>query len=502
VDLPGADRSVAFAGVRGRVGEAVQRLAPHRGQLLVVLLILVSSALYAVLGLVKLRTFQASTFDLVIFDQAVRGYAHFGAPVAPSVGVAYGHGAGFLQLADHFSPILVVLAPLYWLRDGPETLIVAQAALFALAIAPIWVYTRRRFGPAPALLVCVAYAASWPIAQAAWFDFHEVAFVPLLTAVAIERFDAGKMLWGSMATLALLLVKEDMGLTVMGFAIFLFVTRRRLDGIALALVGIGAFVLIRNGLIPLAGGDPGQHWEYASLGPDLPSALAAVVRDPLGTLWRLVSPFAKVNVLTLLLWPTLLACLFSPLALAALPQVLERFLADRSQWWDTQFHYNAFVVVILLCAGVDGIVRLRARLAASESDRRRTLARRLTQHWAVAVSVIALTLVPRFALGRLLDPAFYKSDDRVAAARAAVAAVPSGTTVEAVNNVGPALSARTTVLLWDGTSHQAPWIVADVTGWSFPFGSLDDQRRRVDEARQSGYRTVFDRDGYIVLHRP
>jgi hypothetical protein len=58
------------------------------------------------------------------------------------------------------------------------------------------------------------------------------------------------------------------------------------------------------------------------------------------------------------------------------------------------------------------------------------------------------------------------------------------------------------VLLWDGTAHGAPWIVADQTRWSYPFESLDDQRRRVDEARRSGYQVVFDRDGYVVLHRP
>jgi hypothetical protein len=57
------------------------------------------------------------------------------------------------------------------------------------------------------------------------------------------------------------------------------------------------------------------------------------------------------------------------------------------------------------------------------------------------------------------------------------------------------------VLLWDGTPRQAEWIVADVLRPSFPFGSLDDQRRRVDEARRAGYLTVFERDGYVVLRR-
>lgn len=474
---------------------------PRRERAAAGALIAVAAAAYAVLGLVKLHTFQASTFDLVIFDQAVRNYSEFQAPAVPAAGVAYGAGPDHLQLADHFSPILALLAPLYWIHDGPATLIVAQAVLLAAAVVPIRAFARRRLAPAPAFLVCVAYAVSWPVAQAAWFDFHEVAFVPLLTAIAIERLDADRFAAGAAAVLALLLVKEDMGLTVLGFGGYLFATRRRLEGVALALIGAGALLLIRNGLMPLLGADPQRHWAYHSLGADVPGVLRALAADPLAALGRLVSPEGKLDTIVLLLWPTLLTCLYSPLSLAALPQVAERLLADKPQWWDTQFHYNAFVVAILVCAGVDGAVRLHDRLGRAE--RTRGLAAGLAGHWAVAVFAVALTLIPRFALDRLAEPAFYSGgpDQRVAAARAAVAAVPSGVTVEAVNHVGPALTARATVLLWDGTPRQAEWIVADVLRPSFPFGSLDDQRRRVDEARRAGYLTVFERDGYVVLRR-
>src|ERR1700749_1778755 len=50
------------------------------------------------------RRFLASTFDLVIFDQGIRGYAHVSAPVSIARGVSDGQGAHFLLLADHWSP--------------------------------------------------------------------------------------------------------------------------------------------------------------------------------------------------------------------------------------------------------------------------------------------------------------------------------------------------------------------------------------------------------------
>ncbi|MEV8633873.1 DUF2079 domain-containing protein [Streptosporangium sp. NPDC051023] len=468
-------------------------------------LVALAATAYTVLGLVKLSTFKASIFDLAIFDQAVRGYAHFGPPAAPSVGAFYGQGMDFLQIADHFSPILAVLAPLYWIHDGPETLIVAQGVLLALAAVPVWHYTRRRLGAGSAHLVAVAYLVSWPVAQAAGFDFHEVAFVPLLSAIMIERADAGRLRYAVPAALGILLVKEDMGLLVAAFGVYLFLIRRRLEGVGFVLFGLGALMVIRGVLMPLAGSaGAGFHWAYGSRGATLGEVGLSIVRDPLGALWQMVSPEVKVDTLAFLLWPMLLTALLSPLVLVAIPLVAERFLADRPQWWGPEYQYNAFIVAILVCAAVDGVHRLTRRLSARFPERfpGKIPGRGLTGRWAFAVCVIGLTLVPRFALGNLLESSFYQGDPYVTAAREAVAKVPDGVVVEAANNVGPALSARTTVLLWGPQAYGAPWIVADVTRWTFPFGAPEVQQQRVDEALRAGYVKVYERDGYVVLNHP
>ena len=111
---------------------------------------------YCLDSLILFRRFLASTFDLVIFDQGVRGYAHFQAPTSIARGVSDGEGAHFLLLADHWSPVLALLAPLYWIHDSPATLLMAQGVLFALAIPPLWAYTRRQLGPGAAYFVCIA----------------------------------------------------------------------------------------------------------------------------------------------------------------------------------------------------------------------------------------------------------------------------------------------------------------------------------------------------------
>ncbi|WP_246079910.1 DUF2079 domain-containing protein [Nonomuraea mesophila] len=467
------------------------RLPGHR--VLVGAVTLAAAVAYAVLGLVKLATFRASTFDLVIVDQAVRNYAGLRLPYIPVRGMFGDRGMEYVQLADHFTPLYAVLAPFYWLHDGPGTLIVAQAVLFAAAIPFVWLFTRRVLGTWPAYLVCVAYALSWPVAQAVAFDVHEVMFVPVLTAIMIERYHAGRMLPAFLAMAALLLVKEDMGLMVIGAGACLIALGDRWRGVLTALLGLGTVLLVRGLTISVFGGDAKDYWAYGHLGDDLPGALLGILSDPLGAVLLLFSEEAKVDTLLLMVWPTLLLCLLSPLSLVALPHVLVRMLADRSQWWQADFHYSAFTVVILFCAGVDGLSRL-SRLVKRPRDRSLRLA------WAAGVCAVALTLVPRFALDQLHRPDFY-TEPRAAAAAEAVARVPSGVTVEAANSAGPALTSRTTVLLWGPTSHGAPWVVADTARWEYPFGSPEQQLSAVAEREAQGYEKVFERGGYVVLRR-
>jgi hypothetical protein len=186
--------------------------------------------------------------------------------------------------------------------------------------------------------------------------------------------------------------------------------------------------------------------------------------------------------------------------------VLERMLADQPFWWDDLYQYNAFVIVILICAAVDGVARIRRWVeghAEFEAVLSRHGLRPLPVMWALAACAISLALLPQYYLGLLRLPSFYRGDPGIVAAEQAVAAVPSGVVVDAANNVGPALTDRTTVLQWEPNVHDdVPWVVANLRHQIPPFGTVEEQRAQVDELVANGYHVVFARDGYVVLHRP
>ncbi|MBW8484505.1 DUF2079 domain-containing protein [Actinomadura parmotrematis] len=452
----------------------------------------VSAAVYATLALLRLRTFRSGTYDLVIFDQAVRSYSRFHLPVAMVKGVHNGFGPDFSVLGDHFSPILALLAPLYWIHDGPGTLLAAQAVLLALAVLPIWAFAARRLGERAAGLLAAAYALSWPVAEAVAFDFHEAAFVPLLSALLVERHDAGRRGQAAAAAVLLLLVKEDMGLLVAGFGLVLLARRgARREGAAYAAAGLAWTAVASRLLIPAFGGREDYYWAYGSYGPDLPHAVLHLLTHPWEGFAGLADPPVKLWTMALLVLPFLLLPLASPLTLMVLPMLAERMLADRfANWWEPRYHYNAFLVAVLVMAAADALDRWGGR-----APRLRGLA-------PPAMLAAAAATVPFFGFAQLWNPDLYHRSDRARAAAEAVARVPDGAVVEASNRLGPALSGRTGVLLLDHRPRGAPWVVADERVRQFPFATVDEQRARIAALVAAGYRQVFREGGYVVLHGP
>ena len=97
---------------------------------------------YSVFSLVRYEQF-AHGFDLAIFDQVVWHYSRFEAPASSVKNLESIWG-------DHFSPILALLGPLYWIWEDARMLLLAQALLLAIE--------RRRWGayfPLLIALLCV-----------------------------------------------------------------------------------------------------------------------------------------------------------------------------------------------------------------------------------------------------------------------------------------------------------------------------------------------------------
>ncbi len=297
---------------------------------------------YAVHALVRHWSFGSSGFDLGIFDQAIWHLSRFERPASTVGGYANIFG-------DHFHPILLLLVPLYSAWPAAETLLVAQAALLGASTIPVFLYARLRVGDRTASAFAIAYGLFWGMQKAAAFDFHEIAFAPLLIGTAILAVETGRLRLFWAAAVALCLVKEDLIPVVAMFALRLAVLGHIRHAAAAAAVALFGFAAVMQFVIPWVKGNDVYAYQSVYSGLSLWNAPA-----------RLFTPPGKMMTVVMWLAPFAFLPLRSPLLLLALPLALARLLSNNPNHWGTAFHYGAPLAPILATAAADGISRIRA----------------------------------------------------------------------------------------------------------------------------------------------
>jgi len=453
-----------------------------------------AGALFIAYAAVSLRIHQrmlSNSYDLGVFEQSIRSYANGHLPVSEL------RGPNFPILGDHFSPIVALVAPFYLLWRSAETLLVVQAALIALSMVPLTLWARRTLGDLAGAVLGACYGLSWGIASAVGFDFHEVAFAAPLLAFSLAALGSGRLTAAACWALPLLLVKEDLGFTVL--ALGLVISRRgdrKLGYLTAALGLVGALLAM---LVFLPAFNPSgsfPRWYLA----DNPAAGSGVSgagggNGVLDMLYRgtvgLVTPQIKVETLVLTLAPTLFLAVRSPLLWVALPTLAWRFFSSNYAHWGTGYHYSLVLMPIAFAAFVDALIQ---RGTGSGSLRR----------YLAGTVAVTLLILPSFPFWQLFTPATWRSDPRVADAHSLMKKIPDGATVQASTYLVPQLTNRTSVSLFGyAVSRPHPqWIMVDTwvaPQWRWP-QTYEQESISLAQARHEGYRTVADRDGFVLLH--
>ncbi len=443
--------------------------------------------------------------DLAIFDQAIWHYSRFEAPTSTFLS-PFGYGN---FLGDHFEPILIGLAPLYWIWDNAGVLLIAQALLLSASIVPVYVFCRRRLGRAGGYLMATAYVSFWGVASALAFGFHEVAFVPLLLGLILLAVEDRR--WRAFAVLifVLLLVKENMAVLVAFIGLYVGVTQKEWRrGAITAAVGVTWFVLATDVIQPLfADGRDYRHWMYGAIGRDLTSALVNIVTDPTrlpevffsgtfdpGKSW---ATSTKVGTLGLLFAPFFGLALLSPIGLLAAPLLLERMLAGNPWLWTPFLHYSLTIAPVLVMASADALARLA---------RRRPLvprARTVLVGGAAAIAVANVAVATKFPLADMADPDFYRPSAEDRARQAALSRIPPNASVLTGSRMMPHLTHRDEVYDMRAYRKEPEYIVTDPaeyfwTRWP-KAGYFDRQRLFIDKGGR--YEPVFYQGDYVVLRR-
>ncbi len=494
---------------RGRAPRARPSRSGGRGDLVTWLIAAAVFAAYTVISVFRYLRRDPTSWDLGIFTEYVKQFAHLRAPIVDV------RGAGFNLAGDHFHPIVAVIAPFFRLFPTPVTLLVVQALLAAASVFPVSRAGRELLGPGRGSAIAAAYGFSWGLQQMVNYDFHEIAFAVPLLAFSLSALVRGRIRPAVLWALPLVFVKEDQGFTLAAIGLIMaFAYRRRGPGLFLA--GWGLFWSFLAIFVILPHFNASHTYGYWFAGGAVSAAGGHI---SLGGLWANLANGASVKLptLALILLPTAFIAVRSPLILAAVPSLLLRFVGTNPDYWNTQWHYNATVMPIVFIAAIDAMSRMQARRPAREPApgeagwgeagppgpaSPRKLAVTAGRYGAATMVGACAALAFQFPLSSLWTPSTYYLGPHVAAENAAMALVPNGAKVATDLDLLAPLAARTDTF-WLGnyaTNPPTQYVVFDnqSTDWPPQANVLAFVESITHNTR---YQQIYAKDNVFVFRR-
>jgi len=462
---------------------------------------LAGAVFFAALAVQRHNAFLTTAFDLGNYDQAVWNTARgrpFRLTNIPGVTT---------RLAHHVEPILLLIAPIYWVWSDPRALLVLQSALAMLGAVPAYRVARRHLGHEWAAL---AFPLAWvlfpALERALLFDFHAVALAPLFLAAAFDALDEGRDRRFALFAALAASTKEEIGFLVALMGLYaLVVQRRRRFGLVTMALGAGwSFVAID--VITPRFSPKGEHVflsYYEGLGDGFTGLVITALTKPWVIVRRALEGGA-IPYLAALMAPVAFLSLLAPhVVLIASPSLAVNLLSSYEPMRTLEgYHYPSPIVpFVVLGASVGLAILARGAAAVARRQGWRGDLRRHTVVVGALVVVIASLLYHRSRGATPLAAGFewpqvtehHRIGERI------IARIPPEAAVSAQWRLNPHVSQRERVYQYPDV-RDAEYILLDVTINSWP-QHPNDLYRDVQALLAGEWGVVAAQDGWLLLRR-
>lgn len=444
------------------------------------------------LALARHEALRSYAYDLGIFAQVLwnTSRGHF---FENTVMVEY---AGNL-LGQHFAPVLLLVAPLYWIWPDPRSMILLQTVALAVGALPLyWLARRRTQSRIAAIFIAAAYLIAPAVHYVNFYDFHEIAQVTPLLFFALWYLETLRIR-RLLAVLALaLLCREEVGFIVAAFGIVLLFRRQWVAGAASVVVGLGWTVVSVAYVIPFFQESSDYYYvvRYRQLGNSLGEIITTVLTRP-GFVFEYLTtgPRAvdRLAFLVRLAVPVGGLAVLAPAVLGlAAPTLGYLLLSDFREQYDISSQYSAPIIPIVFAAAAVAIGTLGRRTSASIG----------LAGFVLVASIAAAVDYGPTPIGRRHDPEQFAMTDHARLGYSVMARIPEGASVSTQGILIPHLASRREVYLFPYV-HGAEYVLMD--GWTtrWPLSLAQWNRARDELLANPVYELTYAEEGYELFKR-
>jgi uncharacterized membrane protein len=335
--------------------------------IIIFFILLFFGLIYCSISIVNHYQFRTSALDLGFNTHALYCYAHF-------INPRFMANPEINYLGNHFTPLIILFVPLYFLFGSYTLLIIQIIAVLAGGLG-IYYYARlkTRYTWLPVIILFQFYSL-WGIYSALAYDFHFAVVAAMLVPWFIYFYETDNRKWVLVFLLLILLCKENIALWMVFIMTGLYVKDnfRKLRtspfySLSLFLIAGLYFILVVGLIMPAInkGAVPVYFKNYYShIGQSFPEMIVNLFTHPKNTFdlfFKNIYPDKPFNGIKTELYLVILASggialLFKPYYLIMLiPVFTQKMLSREPVLWGTLYHYSIEFIPIISLALFDWI---------------------------------------------------------------------------------------------------------------------------------------------------
>ena len=465
------------------------QISDKHSNLVILGLIIICTAFIGGLTIMRYLCYKGSNFDLGIFVQTFYNLKeHLTQDNTCERNMAISH------LQVHASFIYYLFTPIYWLAPRAETLLLLQAIAISSGLIPITLICRKyKISNFATILFAAGYIFAPGILGGCFYDFHENAFLLPLILWMFYCYESNHTKLMYVFALAVCLVKEDAGIYVLIFALYLLISKGKKEfkkSIPLLSLAIIYLIFVFNYMTKLGLGIMSYRFDNLMTGDSLFSVIHTAIANPAYLVTQMFTEdkwgFTLFVMLPLAGIP-FITKKYSKLVLL-IPFVFFNLLPDYEYMHSIFFQYVFGPAAFLLYLSITNLSDMKPELRT----------RMLMIAFAFSTFCFAGQIYPR---KHYVED--YKNDSKVIQSiNDTLSLIPDDASVTATTFFIPKLGNREEIYMLkmddveQNVAYESDYIAIDRRG-----SYLEEFDAAVSFYQNKGYETVVDASGSIILLR-
>lgn len=433
------------------------------------------------LTIVKFLNHRTPNFDFGIFSQM---YHYMSETLVPYTTCE--RDMLLSHFAVHFSPILYIALPVYWLFPNPSTILAVQAIAVALGLIPLYKLSKH-FGLSnnKTLAIIAIYVLHPTVIANNFYYFHENCFLTVLLLWLFYFAETKNTVLTFVFATLTMMVKEDAPVYILFFGLYLlFANKSKIKGALLCVYSAVYFSIVTTLMSMYGQGIMTYRYDNFIFedGGSIYSVIINVIKNPTYLFTQILNA-DKLEFLILMLVPLALLpfAIKKPSSLILLfPMLLINLMTEYVYQYDIGFQYTYATVAFLFYLIIINV---------------KDLTPKLSKNLLICAVCASMIFFASQNLGRITAVETFKAEQSdVETINRALETIPHDKSVKSDTFLIPALWNRNEVYEYSYSDEKTDYVVFDLR-WS------SENHIEFLERESNSYTQTYFEDGLIVIYK-